>query len=91
MTPTLEEWYRARTLGALGVAVKGAREAKGITQETLAARIGSSRATISRLERGSAVSTDTLLSAVAATGYELVAIPRGARIRIEDRPWPATS
>ena len=69
-------------LAALGAAVKGAREAKGLTQDELASRTASSRPTISRLERGHAVSTNTLMAALIASGYELAAVPRGSRIRI---------
>lgn len=85
MIPSTQEWYRARSLAALGAAVKGAREAKGLTQEELASRTASSRPTISRLERGHAVSTDTLMAALTASGYELAAVPRGSRVRIGDQ------
>lgn len=74
--------YRARTLGALGSALQGTRAARGYTQDDLARVIGSSRPTISRMERGHAATTDTVLDALAACGYEIVVVPRGATVTV---------
>ena len=76
-------WYRARTLESLGAAVAGIRGARGLTQTELGARSGSSRPTISRIERGEPASDETVLQALAAMGYELVAVPRGAVLKVE--------
>ncbi|MFC0645009.1 helix-turn-helix domain-containing protein [Cellulomonas phragmiteti] len=75
-------WYRARSLPALGDAVRGAREVRGLTQDQLADMIGSSRPTLSRLERGQAVSAGTVLDALARCGYEVVVVPRGAQVSV---------
>lgn len=78
-----QRFYRARDTAGLGRAVQGVRTARRYTQDELAHMIDSSRPTISRLERGAAAtSTDTLLDALAACGYELVVVPRGARITV---------
>jgi transcriptional regulator with XRE-family HTH domain len=77
-------WYRARTLAALGHAVRGAREDTGLTQAQFAVRLGTSRATISRIERGSAVSVDVVLAALAAGGYEIAVVPREATVQVGD-------
>lgn len=74
--------YRARTLSALGSALQGTRIARGYTQDDLARVIGSSRPTISRMERGNPATTDTVLDALAACGYELVVVPRGATVTV---------
>jgi HTH-type transcriptional regulator / antitoxin HipB len=76
-------FYRARTADALGAALQGARRAQGLTQDDLAAVIGSSRPTLSRLERGGPVATDTLVEALAACGYELVVVPRGTSVTVD--------
>jgi len=75
-------FYRARSLPALATALRGARGDRHLTQEELARAIGSSRPTVSRMERGNAAATDTLLDALAACGYELVVVPRGSRITV---------
>lgn len=75
-------FYRARTLHALAAAVQGARQGRGLTQVDLALAIGSSRPTVSRMERGHPAATDTLLDALAECGYEVVVVPRGSRITV---------
>ncbi|MCG7288238.1 helix-turn-helix domain-containing protein [Cellulomonas sp. ACRRI] len=77
-----QRFYRARSLPALAAALKGARAARGYTQDDLAAAIGSSRPTISRMERANAAGTDTLVDALSACGYELVVVPRGSTVRV---------
>lgn len=81
-SPTTRRFYRARSLGALAGALEGARATRGLTQEDLARAIGSSRPTISRMERGRPARTDTLLAVFAECGYELVVVPRGAVVTV---------
>ncbi len=76
-------WYRARTPAALGLAVRGVREANAMTQAQIAARVRTSRATISRIERGAPASSETLIAALAACGYELVVVPRDAALQVK--------
>lgn len=83
MTQTARPWYRARTLRALGAAVQGGRKATGRSQEEFAIAISSSRPTVSRLERGVPVSTEVLLDALTAAGYEILVVPRGSDVRVE--------
>lgn len=84
MTQDDRPWYRARTRHAIGSAVQDIRRASDVNQTLLARKIGSSRPTISRMERGEAVSVDTVLDALAALGYEIVVVPRGRMIRVEE-------
>jgi len=84
MSQEPKPWYRARSAAALGAAIQGARQDAGLNQAELAERADTSRPTVSRLERGQVVTTATLLDTVAACGYELVVVPRGARVRVED-------
>jgi transcriptional regulator with XRE-family HTH domain len=81
-SPVIQRFYRARSLDGLASAVAGARAARHLTQEDLGRAIGSSRPTISRLERGIATGADTVLDALAACGYELVVVPRGATVTV---------
>ncbi|WP_448059399.1 helix-turn-helix domain-containing protein [Cellulomonas hominis] len=75
-------WFRARNAAGLARAVQDVRRASGLTQDELAAAIGSSRPTLSRLERGGATSTDTVLAAMARCGYEIVVVPRGSTVTV---------
>ncbi len=79
-----QAWYRARTQIALGEAVAGIREAAGMTQSEAAEQAGTSRPTISRLERGRATSTAAVLELLAVTGYEIVLVPRGSRVVVSE-------
>ncbi|MEV8027475.1 helix-turn-helix domain-containing protein [Cellulosimicrobium funkei] len=96
---TAAPWFRARTPSALGAAIRRLREVASLSQDDLALRASTSRPTVSRLERGSAVSSSTLLDVATACGYEIVVVPRGARIVVEARPsgsaaregWTATA
>lgn len=79
----IQRWFRARGLTALGAAAKGARESAGLSQSELADLIGSSRPTLSRLERGVPVATDVLTKTLARAGYDIYVIPRTAHVRVE--------
>lgn len=59
-------FYRARSAEGLGQALQDVRRGRGYSQEDLAQAIGSSRPTLSRLERGNPATTDTVLAALAA-------------------------
>ncbi|GEA86884.1 helix-turn-helix domain-containing protein [Cellulomonas cellasea] len=75
-------YYRARTTRALADAVQAVRAASGKSQTDLAELIGSSRPTISRMERGQPIATDTVIDALTACGYELVVVPRGSLVTV---------
>lgn len=67
---------------ALATVVQSVRTANGRTQTELATAIGSSRPTISRMERGLPTATDTLVDALTECGYELVVVPRGSLVTV---------
>jgi transcriptional regulator with XRE-family HTH domain len=87
MTQTVP-WFRGRTTAAIGEAVHELRVGNHESQEQFAQSIGSSRATVSRLERGESVTDDVLLAALARLGHEIAIVPRGSRlsIRLSDEP-----
>jgi transcriptional regulator with XRE-family HTH domain len=68
----------------LGEHVRRARQVKGFHQEELAARIGVTRMTISRLERGESVSVDTALRALSECGIALALVPKFSRVTVLD-------
>lgn len=75
-------FFRARSSTALAAALRGVRDARGLSQSELAHAIGSSRPTVSRMERGAPVATDTVLAALAECGYEVVIVPRGSAVTV---------
>ena len=68
----------------LGAHVRRARQAKGLRQEELADRIGVTRMTVSRLERGEPVSVDTVLHALSECGYAIAVAPKFTRLAVID-------
>ena len=72
--------------GDFGSALRQLRQARGLNQAELAARIGVTRMTVSRLEQGDAVSVDTALRALAECGYAAAVAPKFARLEIIETP-----
>jgi HTH-type transcriptional regulator / antitoxin HipB len=68
----------------LGMRVRRARQEKGLHQEELAERLGVTRMTVSRLERGQPVSVDTAIRALSECGYALVVAPKFTRVVVND-------
>lgn len=78
-------WSWVTDPSTLGHAVRAARRKRGWQQDDLAERLGVSRMTISRLERGDGgVSVDTTLRALTECGVALAAVPKFARIEVTD-------
>ncbi|MBK8757111.1 MAG: helix-turn-helix transcriptional regulator [Actinomycetales bacterium] len=76
---------RALTPADLGAAIRDARREKGWQQTELAAVLGVSRMTVSRLERVGSVSMDTAMQALAKLGREAVIVAKFGRVR--DHRW----
>lgn len=66
---------------SLGLRLRAARKARGLSQSALAASSGAGRVTIARLEAGAAQDfrLGTLVRVCDALGMELAAVPRGTR------------
>lgn len=79
----MQPWFRVRSLQALGSALSEIRQAAGLSQSDAAEGTHTSRPTVSRMERGQQVSTATVIDMVAITGYDIVLVPRGARLQVE--------
>ena len=76
--------YRAVNAEEFGQAVRQSRVARGFQQAELADRIGVTRMTVSRLERGGPVNIETALRALSECGYEVVVVPKFSRVRVSD-------
>lgn len=68
----------------LGEHVRRARQSTGFRQGELADRIGVTRMTISRLERGESVSVDIALRALSECGVALALVPKFSRVTVID-------
>ncbi|WP_107654085.1 helix-turn-helix transcriptional regulator [Nocardia suismassiliense] len=79
------DFARAVTSGEFGQAVRRAREQRGLNQADLAERLGVTRMTVSRLERGGAVNMETAIRALSECGYETVVVPKFRRVTVEGR------
>lgn len=82
----MQPWYRARSARSLGDALAEIRKRAGLSQSQVAELTRTSRPTVSRMERGLPVSSATILNLLEQARYEIVLVPRGARVIIEDRP-----
>lgn len=67
-----------------GERIRTLRRNKGLRQDELADRIGVTRMTISRLERGESVSVDTAVRALSECGYAIAVVPKFVRLAVLD-------
>ena len=68
----------------LGEQIRRVRVQRGLQQDELADRLGVTRMTVSRLERGQSVSVDTALRALSECGYAIAVAPKFTRVAVLD-------
>jgi HTH-type transcriptional regulator/antitoxin HipB len=73
----------------LGRAIRQARGTRGWDQATLAERIGVTRSTLAKVERGHAGSVATALRALAECGYDVVVVPHANHAAVKPDTEPA--
>ena len=81
----MQPWFRARSARTLGDALAEIRKRAGLSQSDAAELTGTSRPTVSRMERGLPVSSATVLELLEHARYEIVLVPRGARVVVEEQ------
>ena len=79
-------WSNIYSMEQLGAFLRKERRAQGMTQEGYAKRIGVSHATLSALENGRGVSTETLEKALQFLGLRLIVLPKAAGVAIDEEP-----
>lgn len=72
------------TAEEFGRAIRHAREEKGWQQLDLAERLGVTRMTVSRLERGGSVNVQTAVRALSECGYGITVVPKFSRVTAEN-------
>lgn len=78
----MSTWTNSYSLVQTGAFLKQVRKDKGYTQEEFSEIIGVSHATLISLEKGRAVSSATLESALNFLGLRLVIVPKSAEVAV---------
>jgi transcriptional regulator with XRE-family HTH domain len=76
-------WFWLRGDGGAGRALAGARHTVGLTQAEIARRLGMDRTTVIDIEAGRNTAVNRFVGLFNRMGYDLIAVPRGARVIVE--------
>jgi transcriptional regulator with XRE-family HTH domain len=87
--PPVKPWFWLRGDTGAGNALAGARRAAGLTQAQLASQLGVDRTTVITMESGRNAAVSRLLRAFNRMGYDLIAVPRTARVSVDLHPGEA--
>jgi transcriptional regulator with XRE-family HTH domain len=87
--PPAKPWFWLRGDTGAGNALTGARRAAGLTQAQLASQLGVDRTTVITMESGRNAAVSRLLRAFNWMGYDLIAVPRTARVSVDLHPGEA--
>jgi transcriptional regulator with XRE-family HTH domain len=77
-------WIRPRGSRALAEGLTACRKAKSMTQAELAGRLRVNRSTVIDMEAGRNPVLTRYADALAMLGYDLVLVPRGAAIAVQE-------
>jgi len=76
-------WYWLRGDKGAGRALAGVRHSAGLTQAEIARRLGMDRTTVINIEAGRNTAVNRFVGLFNRMGYDLIAVPRGARVIVE--------
>jgi hypothetical protein len=76
-------WFWLRGDEGAGRALAGVRHAVGLTQAEIASRLGMDRTTVVNIEAGRNTAVNRFVGLFNRMGYDLIAVPRGARVTVE--------
>jgi transcriptional regulator with XRE-family HTH domain len=76
-------WFWLRGDRGAGRALAGVRRAAGLTQAEIAGRLGMDRTTVIDIEAGRNTAVERFVGLFNRMGYDLIAVPRGARVTVE--------
>lgn len=76
-------FFRAVDASSLGRSIAEARKEAGLTQQEVAEKLGVTRGTIVRLEKGEPVSSVVAMNAIRAVGRDVALVPRFARLQVK--------
>lgn len=79
-------WFWLRGEGGAGRALAGARYEAGLTQQQIADRLRMDRTTVLNMEAGRNPAVNRFVDLFGWMGYDLIAVPRGARVTVDIPP-----
>ena len=78
-----DPWFWLRGDEGPGRALAGVRRSVGLTQAEIARRLGMDRTTVINIEAGRNTAVNRFVGLFNRMGYDLIAVPRGARVTVE--------
>ena len=75
-------WIRVKGSRDLGEALEQVRRETGLTQAELAGHLDVTRTTVIDMEKGRPAAMRRLVDGLSILGYDLVIVPRGARVAV---------
>lgn len=79
-------WTNSYTLEQLGEFIADARKARGYTQAQFARLLHVSHTTLSNLEQGKSVASETLQKALKLLDMRMVIAPKSADVQVSENP-----
>lgn len=79
----VKPWFWLRGDGGPGRALAGVRHTAGLTQAEIARRLGMDRTTVIDMEAGRNSAVNRFVGLFNRMGYDLIAVPRGARVMVQ--------
>ena len=81
-----KSWFWLRGEGGAGRALAGVRHEAGLTQQQIADRLRMDRTTVLNMEAGRNPAVNRFVGLFGWMGYDLIAVPRGAKVTVDTRP-----
>lgn len=78
-------WFWLRGADGAARAVAAVRHQTGLTQAQIAAQLDMDRTTVLNMEAGRNPAVNRFISLFNWMGYDLIAVPRGARVTVDTR------
>jgi HTH-type transcriptional regulator/antitoxin HipB len=78
-------WFWLRGESGAGLALTGVRQEAGLTQQQIADRLRMDRTTVLNMEAGRNPAVNRFVSLFSWMGYDLIAVPRGAKVSVDTR------
>jgi transcriptional regulator with XRE-family HTH domain len=78
-------WFWLSGEAGAGHALAGVRQAAGLTQAQAAALVGMDRTTLLNMEASRSPAVGRLVSLFNRMGYDLIAVPYGAKVSVDTR------
>ena len=81
----LKPWFWLRGTDGAARALAAVRHQAGLTQTQVAGQLQMDRTTVLNMEAGRNAAVNRFISLFSWMGYDLIAVPRGARVLVDTR------